>query len=455
MTSLAEDCLDHPKIAWIKQFLAERLGSNFCVSVDRGFFRLYRRDSHRYVKIGGINEEFYLPGYDPPHAVWDSRALPFLRLDSVLIPAPGLRSTDKPLVNMSSDSATLNYDVIGLSFWALNRLEEYGAVVKDKFDRFPASASHAARHGYIDRPIVDEWIEIVRQIIARVWSPSCCVIPNFSVCVSHDIDRPGRYALQPLPTLLRRSLSDLVARTEVRKLIRIPQIYISGRRQLHADDPWNTFDWLMSTSEGLGIKSTFYLICGTSNRKYDAHYACSDPSITQLIKKIAARHHKIGLHPSFECYKNQGLMRSESECLLRACKNLDIDVAEWGVRMHYLRWSVENTPGFIESIGASYDSTLTYPDKAGFRCGTCHGYSFFSISENRTLRLRIKPLVAMESAVLFNERGESERHVQAFASLKALKDRCRSVRGQFTMLWHNSELETEDLKELYRNVLSC
>ena len=36
-----------------------------------------------------------------------------------------------------------------------------------------------------------------------------------------------------------------------------------------------------------------------------------------------------------------------------------------------------------------------------------------------------------------------------------LKDQCRRFRGDFSVLWHNSHLETEEDRDFYRQLLSA
>ncbi len=43
----------------------------------------------------------------------------------------------------------------------------------------------------------------------------------------------------------------------------------------------------------------------------------------------------------------------------------------------------------------------------------------------------------------------------AYAKFKQLKDACRAVNGCFTLLWHNSQFETADERELYEAVLAA
>ena len=88
----------------------------------------------------------------------------------------------------------------------------------------------------------------------------------------------------------------------------------------------------------------------------------------------------------------------------------------------------------FRSAGMSYDSTLTYSEAPGFRCGTCHPYPVFDARIDERIDLVEIPLVAMDAS--FDVHLDSE-----VASMKAkllrLMASCREVDGDFTLLIHN------------------
>ena len=122
--------------------------------------------------------------------------------------------------------------------------------------------------------------------------------------------------------------------------------------------------------------------------------------------------------------------------------------------MHYLRWRQPTTLQAWEDAGMSYDSTLGYADRPGFRCGTCFEYPAFNPVTLESLKMRVRPLVAMECTIIdpvYMALGTGDASLRTFADLA---ERCRLVGGSFTLLWHNSYLTTEDLRRLYQDVLN-
>lgn len=232
--------------------------------------------------------------------------------------------------------------------------------------------------------------------------------------------------------------------------------YISNhllRTSLHPADPANTFDWIMDVSERHGLTSAFYFICGRTALQLDADYEPEHPAIRALMRRIHQRGHEIGLHPSYNTYQTPSAIAAEAKRLRAVAESEGIRQTEWGGRMHFLRWEHPTTVRAWDAAGMDYDSTLSYADRPGFRCGTCFEYPAFDPVTQETLKLRIRPLVAMECTVMAPRYMGLGTGEAAFAKFKQLKDACRAVEGTYTLLWHNTQLENADERQLYEDVI--
>mgnify|MGYP003109318588 CR=1 FL=1 len=386
---------------------------------------------------------------------WDARAEGFFGPVESTLPAPASSATCLPLVEVDGDRVLVHYDIPGLTFWMLTRKEEIGRTDLDEHQRFPSAHSHASLHGYLERPVVDEWLCILRQIIQRVWPRIPLTEHTFGIQVSHDVDRPGRYAFKGFKGLIRAMAGDALLRRDPLATLTAPWIWLSGRqsKSLHPRDPFNTFDWLMDRSEENGMTSAFYFICGRTDPVKDALYDPEMPAIRALMRRIHQRGHEIGLHPSYETYHEPDKLAAEAARLRRVCAEEGITQRQWGGRMHYLRWDQAVTLKAWDDAGMTYDSTLTYADRPGFRCGTCFEYPAFDVVNDRALALRVRPLVAMEGTVIADHYLGLGATEAAFRKFEHLKNRCRQVNGTYTLLWHNSFFDNEKYFEIYRRLL--
>ena len=125
----------------------------------------------------------------------------------------------------------------------------------------------------------------------------------------------------------------------------------------------------------------------------------------------------------------------------------------FGGRMHYLRWHTPNTLRMWGDSNASYDSTLGYADEPGFRCGTCHDYPAFDALKQEEIDIIIRPLIAMEISVISAQYLDLGTGQVALDKFLSLKNECRKVNGNFTLLWHNSRLPDIATKNLYESIL--
>ncbi|MFS8975884.1 polysaccharide deacetylase family protein [Cupriavidus necator] len=438
---------------WLEQILAERFGYAFLLRpAGTDSIRLTLAGADQHIEIAADPATFTRVDSNLDFCTWDAGREGWHAVLGSPLPAPGLATVPSPLIERIQTGYRIRYDILGLGYWMLSRQEEVGRADLDRHSRFPASASHARKHGYLERPVVDEWLHVLGQVIQRLWPGLPLSRHRFTTKVSHDVDVPTRYGFASPPRLLRRMAGDILIRRDFRSVLNAPLVRLSTRTALHPDDRINTFDWIMDVSERHGLTSAFYFICGRTDPVMDADYEPEHPAIRGLMQRIHARGHEIGLHPSFNTYRTPDAIRSEADRLRRICAEENIAQQTWGGRMHYLRWEHPTTMRGWDRASMTYDSTLSYADHAGFRCGTCFEYPAFDPVEQRALKLRIRPLVVMEGTIMgYMGLGTGEA---AWNKFRELKDTCKAVNGCFTMLWHNSSLSTAKERALYLAVLA-
>ncbi|MCQ4346596.1 polysaccharide deacetylase family protein [Pseudomonas stutzeri] len=441
---------------WLERILAERFGQPLRLQPGApGWVRLGLDGTPAAIDIVSDPATFTRADSDLPCRSWVASREGWHSALGKPLPAPGAAELPSPLIEPTDNGYRIRYDILGLTYWMLARQEEVGRRDLDVHRRFPARASHAFRHAYLERPVVDEWLHVLGQVIRRRWPHLQLTRHRFGIRVSHDVDRPSRYGFGSPAALLRTVAGDLFKRGQLASAWLAPRVRLDSRSRLHPADPDNTFDWLMDSAERHDLRAAFYFICGRTDARRDADYEPEHPAIRELLRRIHARGHEIGLHPSYATYRRPEAIVAEAERLRRVCAEEGITQDAWGGRMHYLRWENPTTPRAWELAGMSYDSTLGYADHAGFRCGTCFEYPAFDPVEGRALKLRIRPLIAMEVTVLepqYMGLGHGEPALDKFTELR---ERCRALRGCFTLLWHNSMFDSPAERSLYRRIIDA
>lgn len=356
-----------------------------------------------------------------------------------------------PLIYMGKNECILNFDILGMIYWVLNRLEEIYSNKLDHFSRFDSHYSHAYINNYLHRPIIDELFFILRQIIQKLWPNIKLKQHKFRFEISHDVDRPSRYSFKNKFNLLKSMLGDL-RYGYIKDALYAPYIKFFSLEQFHNSDPYNTFEWIFDISERLHIENTFNFIAGGIH-KNDADYYLNDYRIKKLMSKIISNGHKIGLHPSFNTYLDEQQLKMEFNLLKEQCFEIGIKQDYWTGRMHYLRWSHPETLQLLENIGLDCDSTLGYSREAGFRCGTCYEYTMFNPISYELLKLKEHPLIIMDVMLLqdvFLTKNEKEIAQDKIISLIEI---VKKLDGNLTFLWHNSTLRNPFSKQLYQETL--
>lgn len=441
-------------LRWLENVLEERYGSHPLLTEMPDGLHLSIPGAEGSIRFDTLQPEFHQSRSDFPCGHWNASAEGFVSALEEPLPAPGMVTPPILMVEQDGADSVVHYDILGLTYWMLSRMEELGRKDLDEHDRFPATSSHAFQHGYLERPIVDEWLHVFGQIIQRQWPELTLKRHQFSMKVSHDVDDPSRYGFCSAIGLVRAMAGDVLKRREFGKAALAPWIRINSRNRLHPADPANTFDWIMDQSEQHGLTSAFYFICGRTDTKKDADYEPEHPAIRELMRRINQRGHEIGLHPSFQTYRNPKAIAAEASRLRTILTEEGIQQQQLGGRMHFLRWEHPTTMVGWEQAGMTYDSTLSYADRPGFRCGTCFEYPAFEPVQQNALKLRIRPLIVMECTVMAERYMGFGAGNEAFEKVDMLKTRCAAVAGCFTLLWHNSQFNAPMEKLLYLRILS-
>ena len=314
-------------------------------------------------------------------------------------------------------------DIFSAAFFMLTRWEEYVDRRRDEHNRFLAKYALSYREGFLDRAIVNELIDELKDKLLNLDKSLIFKKREFELILTHDVDEVRFW--RGKKQLFRIVAGDILKRRDMKLAYSRVKEYINI--YLKRDkDPYDTFEWLMDMSESLGLKSRFYFMSGGVT-KYDNRYDIT--SQKELIKKIQQRGHIIGIHPSYDAYNNFEQLKKEKELLESVC---ECSIREG--REHYLRFEVPTTWQIWEDNGLEVDSTCGYADKEGFRCGTGDEFSLFNILTREKLKLKERPLVVMDCS-LFDYNTYSYK--DAIFKIGKMLSQSRT----FTLLWHNSYIK--------------
>lgn len=355
---------------------------------------------------------------------------------------PVIYGTDKVAVNDKLISCGI--DIFASSFFMLTRWEEYANKNRDEHNRFPAYESLAYKQDFLDRSIVNEYVEMLKNMLYELGLEQKTRTRSYQLVLTHDVD--FIYKWDTFSKFMRHLVGDLVLRKSIKELFLSTYYYIQVKLK-KKNDPFDTFDYLMDVSENLNTKSYFFFMA-KGITKFDNFYKSDSAEALNLVSKIKKRGHYVGIHPSYNAYNNLNQLENEKAELE---ENLDSNIS-FG-REHFLRFEVPTTWQIWEDNSMSWDSTVGYADKEGFRCGVCYEYRVFNILTRKKLNLKEKPLIVMEMSLATQNNMTS---IEMDKKIKSLICKVKKYNGEFVFLWHNSSFnikEWRDYKNTYENVL--
>jgi len=386
-----------------------------------------------------------------PLSSWDSNSAE-LNINLVDTIVPVIYGT--PVIKVEKNICNIGIDIFGSAFFMLSRYEEAVTTDRDQHDRFPATASLAFQEGFLNRPIVDEYVEILWAAMNKLWPGIERKQRQPRTLVSCDVDNPYLCYSKSLKATTRVMAGDLLKRKSPVKALRNLNHHLQVRRGNYSKDPYiSAINWIMDVNEAAGNKVAFYFISEQLHLIYDGCYRIDEPVVRDLLRRIHTRGHEIGLHASYTTYKNAQQTRREVQILRTAMAEECIKQTEMGGRQHYLRWQTPTTASNLEAAGMFYDSTLSFADHPGFRCGTCHEYLMYDLEQRRSMKLSQRPLVLMECSVIdqvYLGMGYSQKTLEY---MKMIKQRCYQFNGDFTLLWHNSFFRNTESANFYQQLI--
>ncbi len=355
-------------------------------------------------------------------------------------------------VTISENEIKINLDIFGSVFFMLSRYEETIARQKDQYDRFSAKSSIAYQESFLERAIVNEYIDILWIFLCYFSSTLERKKHKYEIAVSADVDEPYSYSTKSIPNLIRRLGGDIIKRRSLHAIKGTLDNYFKAKKGNYESDPFFPyFKWMMDINESLGNKMAFYFL--VKNRsKIDGYYTLEEPVIRNLIREIISRGHEIGLHSSFDSYLDKQKIIDEVTITKRLLKDNGLLDDYLGSRQHYLRWKNPETPRNLNLAKVNYDASVGFADYIGFRSGTCYQYSFFDVKKLLPMDLIIRPLVFMD--VSLSGYMGLDYDDKALVKVEYLKDTCRFHNGTFTVLWHNSQLYEIEAREFYKKIIS-
>jgi peptidoglycan/xylan/chitin deacetylase (PgdA/CDA1 family) len=274
---------------------------------------------------------------------------------------------------------------------------------------------------------------------------------RFAVALTHDVDVPWRWTRLGLRGSAARLKSHAfagrgsAALREGRLLAGMPL------HRMRGTDPNWRFEELLEVERSLDAPSTFFLLAGHNDRHDGASPEVYERLRPRLVETISGNGGEVGLHGSYLAARDPALMADELAVLT------DLGAEVHGQRYHYLRVDPHANLAPLPALGLRYDSTLGFPDAAGFRAGVAHPFRPWGFATDQPLDLVEIPLAVMD-VTLAEERYLGLSADRAEEQIVALLDWAAEHGGGFSVLWHTDRFDpgtSQGWDKLYLRLLEA
>jgi len=343
---------------------------------------------------------------------------------------------------VGAHAAPQGADLVAGALRLLGLLDESGVPESERDRRgiFRTDALPGARREALDQPLVEAHAEaLLEPILARHPRLADARVPRWpggarwAIAPSHDVDAvdlgaPAEIATNLAKRLLRGSrehgaLAALGLRHAGRPL----------------ENPYFTFAAWREWESRRNLRSAFYVFHRPRGTRADVNDCKSSlasfPTPWPRLREQHDQGWEFGLHPSIHCKDTPGAFAAA-----RAWLEGRLGRPVPGLRHHYwaLDWRAPvRTWREHERAGFTYDSSIAWRERAGFRAGTALPYAPFDPERGAALSLLELPCVLMDGHVLLADaQGTRRAAADAVQGGRAIAGRVRDRGGLLTINWH-------------------
>lgn len=348
-------------------------------------------------------------------------------------------------VEKVDDKIVCHADLVASALFIMSRYEELlFPNRRDEHGRFLSKHSEIDKHGFTERPLVDEYSEFLLELLD---DDNTTREYGFNkIYLTHDIDVPFKYS--NLFSIFKQLIKNIVPGKE--KEGKIFSRYINWKQ-----DPFYTFPEMIRLDNMLKAKKKqgmveviYFIIVSRGSIKYNYCNVFSK-KFRRLLEELLESGASLGLHIGHAGGDSPATIRNE-------VKNYKIYTHNSKIisRHHFLKWKEPEDIVYMKEAEIAEDFTLGYPDKIGFRVGTCRSYNFINPKSLELSGIIVHPLEIME-VTLYEKKYMGLSYEDALQCVKRIIYTVHEHNGELNILFHNNFFSSKRfcVKELYTEII--
>ncbi len=324
-------------------------------------------------------------------------------------------------------NSSLPFDLFAASFYLVSRYEEYLPHIRDKHNRFKPQESIAYQHGFLQKPLVNVWIQILADIITDKYPDLKISEKKYQFILTFDIDIAYAHKYKgALRTFI--SYLKLLKNLEFKEMVCRTKTILGLIKDLY-----DNFDYMIGIQQAYNIPTVYFFLLGDFGT-YDKNLSHLNLKFQSLIKHISD-YAEIGIHSSY-------LSNTKPEFILKEVDRLKciINKEIKKNRQHFLMLNLPSTYRNLSEAEITDDYTMGYASEPGFRASICSPFVFYNLNMEYETNITVHPFAYMEGT--FAE-YQKLKPFEAQEIINKLIDDVKKVKGDFISLWHNHSLSNE------------
>lgn len=341
-----------------------------------------------------------------------------------------------------NNQSLFSFDIFAAAFFLVSRYEEYLPHKKDQHKRFLASESMAYQNGFLQKPVVNIWVDWLKNKLKDIYPELPEPNRKFSFIPTYDIDIAWSFKNKGLTRNAGGYIKDLLKLN----INNLKKRYLVLSNTIK--DPYDTYELQKTYAEQYQLKPIYFFQYGKLG-PYDKNISNINRKYQTLIKELFDIY-EIGIHPSYQSNHDSDLLKFE----ITALQNTVHDEITKS-RQHFLKLTLPNTYRELLNHGILHDYTMGYAEEPGFRASICTPFHFYDLDLEIETKLKIHPFVIMDGTLKDYLKCNIE---DAKTIITNLYKEVQEVKGEFISLWHNESLSNEgkwqNWNEVYEHLLN-
>ena len=329
----------------------------------------------------------------------------------------------------------LSFDLVRLLFYFLSEEEYLVNESRDQYGRLTFERSKKEENA-VEYPIVNMWAKWIDNWVIdcfsklgkpyfrkKLWPGDADIAISFS----HDVDIVNKSSYRYWRTYLYFLFtSGTSIGAFLRSMLEDVQCLIKNGHRKFSN---YQLEKIKSFNQKQGIRATFNIMTSNAGLMDNEMYLdLASNSIVSLNKEG----NEIGLHGGFQS-RTYSCLNAFIEEKQRLEDVVGCQIVS--TRQHYLGFDPGSTFIIQETAGILVDSTVTYPDKPGFKSGFAHPYNPWIHNEERRSQVSELALIMMDSAMM-SKLYAGLNFEQAINTFLSFFNMVKAFNGVLTINWH-------------------